>query len=134
MENQIFNNFLNQWHEVIRNSNAEDLEQLLDDEVVFYSPVVFTPQRGKHLTKLYLLGASVALKENFRYKRKIINGLHGMLEFECTIDGVTIEGVDIIELNEQGKIKRFKVMVRPLKAIHKVHEKMGQLLEMMKSA
>ena len=132
MQDNIFQNFLNQWHEIITSSDADRLEQLLDDEVVFYSPVVFTPQRGKHLTKLYLLGASIALKEDFKYRKKIIDGRHGVLEFECVIDGITVEGVDIIELNEAGKIRSFKVMVRPLKAIQKVHEKMGQLLDSMK--
>ena len=62
---------------------------------------------------------------------KIIDGLNGVLEFTCHIDDIEIEGVDMIELNEVGKIIEFKVLIRPLKAVHKVHEKMGEMLQKM---
>lgn len=132
MDNQLFNEFLEEWHEVVATGDQNRLDLLLADDVVFYSPVVFSPQRGRTLTTMYLLGASMALKDGFVYKKQIINGLNGVLEFKCEIDGITVEGVDIIELNKEGKVVSFKVMVRPLKAMQKVHEKMGELLQMMK--
>lgn len=129
---QVFNAFLEKWHKVIDNSDEAALDVILHDDVVFYSPVVHTPQRGKFITKMYLMGAGESLKDQFVYKKKIIDGLHGVLEFSCMIDDISVEGVDIIELNENGKVISFKVMVRPLKAVHKIHERMGEKLEKMK--
>ena len=105
---------------------------MLHDDVVFYSPIVHTPQRGKFITTMYLMGAGESLKDQFVYNKKIIDGLHGVLEFSCMIDDISVEGVDIIELNEDGLVTSFKVMVRPLKAVHKIHERMGEMLAKMK--
>lgn len=124
---------MEKWHDAVTTSNSDKLGNLLHDEVVFYSPVVHTPQRGKHITKLYLMGAGESLKDQFVYNKKIIDGLHGVLEFSCIIDDISVEGVDIIELDDSGLIISFKVMVRPLKAVHKIHEKMGEMLEKLKS-
>lgn len=130
----VFSAFLKQWHEVVDNQDADVLDSILADDVVFYSPVVHTPQRGKHITKMYLMGAGESLKDQFEYKKKIIDGLHGVLEFSCMIDDIKVEGVDIIELNAEGKVTSFKVMVRPLKAVHKIHERMGEMLDTLKGA
>lgn len=127
-----FERFLEEWHGVIEHKDVAKLDNLLDDDVVFYSPVVHTPQRGKYITKMYLMGASESLQDEFVYTKKIIDGLHGVLEFSCKIDDITVEGVDIIELNEAGKVINFKVMVRPLKAVHKIHERMGEMLAKLK--
>lgn len=133
MEDDLFGNFLAKWEEVILHSDSEALAALLADDVTFYSPVVHTPQEGKFLTTMYLSGASEALSNGFVYKKKIIDGLNGVLEFTCMIDDIRVEGVDIIELNDAGKVVSFKVMIRPLKAVHKIHEKMGELLAQMSS-
>lgn len=130
--NEQFEAFLKNWHHVVEHKDVDRLDAILDDDVVFYSPVVHTPQRGKYITKLYLMGASESLQDQFEYKKKIINGNHGVLEFKCMIDDITVEGVDIIELNDAGKVISFKVMVRPLKAVHKIHERMGEMLEKLK--
>ncbi len=127
----MFVDFLEKWEHIVANPNPSALKDLLADDVVFYSPVVHTPQAGKFLTSMYLTGASQALTDEFVYKKKIIDGLNGVLEFACMIDEIQVEGVDIIELNAAGKVKSFKVMIRPLKAVHKIHEKMGELLEQM---
>ncbi len=131
---QIFNAFLDKWHQVVNNADSDLLDEMLHDEVVFYSPVVHTPQRGKYITKMYLMGASESLKDQFVYKKKIIDGLNGVLEFSCMIDDISVEGVDIIELDEHGQVISFKVMVRPLKAVHKIHERMGEMLEKLKTS
>ena len=128
MDKPIFKGFLDKWLSVLNNPDAEKLSELISDEAVFYSPVVHTPQKGKVLTTMYLMGASKVLINGFEYKKKIIKGLHGVLEFSCVVDDLTIEGVDIIELNEEGKVISFKVMIRPLKALNKVHQKMGEIL------
>lgn len=131
MVKEVFGEFLEKWEHIVANPNPSELGDLLAEEVVFYSPVVHTPQEGKFLTTMYLTGASKTLSDGFEYKKKIIDGLNGVLEFSCMKDGVHVEGVDIIELNESGKVTSFKVMIRPLKAIHKIHEKMGEMLAQM---
>ncbi|MFT4568181.1 MAG: hypothetical protein ACI9FN_003150 [Saprospiraceae bacterium] len=131
MVKEVFGDFLEKWEHIVAYPNSSALKGLLADDVVFYSPVVHTPQEGKSLTSMYLTGATQALTNEFVYKKKIIDGLNGVLEFARMIDDIQVEGVDIIALNEEGKVKSFKVMIRPLKAVHKIHEKMGELLTQM---
>ena len=118
------------WHRVARDRDVAGLEALLDDDAVFLSPVVHSPQRGKKLVLMYLGGAiRVLANPSFRYVREIIGDADAMLEFETEIDGVLVNGVDIIKWNDAGRIVEFKVMIRPLKAITLVHERMGALLQ-----
>ena len=115
--------------------NPKILDELLANEVIFYSPIVWAPQEGKQITKLYLMAALEVFggeNANFTYVKQVIDNNQFILEFNTIIDGITVNGVDMIELNEKGKIISFKVMVRPLKAINKVHEKMGEMLEKLK--
>jgi hypothetical protein len=106
------------------------LSDLLADDAVFHSPVVHTPQVGKPVVMAYLVAASHVLgNDSFRYIRELVDGNEMMLEFVTELDGITINGVDIIRLNDAGKISDFKVMVRPLKAINAVWEMMGAQLE-----
>ena len=130
------NAFLKKWHTFLDTKNPKILDELLSDEVIFYSPIVWAPQEGKQMTKLYLMAAlEVFGGENadFRYVKQVFDNNQFILEFITLIDDVTVNGVDMIELNDDGKIISFKVMVRPLKAINKVHEKMGEMLEKLKN-
>ena len=121
------------WHRLVRTQDATGLSDLLADDAVFHSPVVHSPQRGKRLTQLYLGAAfRVFFNESFRYVREVVEGNDAILEFEVQIDGVTVNGVDMITWNDEGKIVDFKVMLRPLKAINLVHQKMAQMLETFK--
>jgi len=126
---------LQAWFDHLDSENSfASLDHQLHDDVVFLSPVVHTPQRGKAITKAYLMAAGQTLgNSNFGYVRIIDGGDNAMLEFTGEMDGVQINGVDIIRWDEHGKIIEFKVMVRPLKAIQKVHEDMGKMLAKMKS-
>ena len=118
------------WHELVRSRNPAGLEGLLDQDAVFVSPVVHSPQRGKRLAAAYLTAAfHVFLNSTFRYVREIIGPSDAMLEFETEIDGVLVNGVDIIKWNESGRIVEFKVMIRPLKAINLVHQRMAAMLQ-----
>ena len=118
------------WHELVRSRNPAGLESLLDQDAVFVSPVVHSPQRGKRLAAAYLTAAfHVFLNSTFRYVREIIGPSDAMLEFETEIDGVLVNGVDIIKWNESGRIVEFKVMIRPLKAINLVHQRMAAMLQ-----
>jgi hypothetical protein len=121
---------LHTWHEVARTRNVAGLDALLADEVVFHSPVVHTPQVGKQLTRLYLAAAfQVFFNESFRYVREIVGPRDAALEFQVEIDGIAVNGIDLIKWNDADRIVEFKVMIRPLKAINLIHQKMAALLQ-----
>lgn len=114
----------------MRARNSKGLADLLADEVVFYSPVVHTPQAGKAVTMQYLSAAfHVFFNETFRYVREVSGPHDAVLEFQVDIDGIAVNGVDMIKWNDEGKIVEFKVMLRPLKAINLIHQKMGAMLQ-----
>jgi hypothetical protein len=120
---------LARWHQYFESHNPEDLRALLADDVIFESPVVHTPQVGKAITFAYLSAAAKVLGgEGFRYVGEWRADLSAILEFEQTIDGIKINGVDMIWWNEANLITRFKVMVRPLKAVNMLHAMMGAQL------
>ncbi|MEO6173448.1 MAG: nuclear transport factor 2 family protein [Arenimonas sp.] len=118
------------WHELVRSRNIGGLDALLDENVVFHSPVVHTPQIGKAITTQYLSAAfHVFFNESFRYVREVIGLRDAVLEFEVDIDGITVNGVDMLQWNEEGKVIEFKVLIRPLKAINLIHQKMAAMLQ-----
>ena len=117
------------WHEVVRRRDPSGLDGLLAEEVVFHSPVVHTPQRGKAVTLEYLRAAiQVFGNETFRYVRELVGERDAALEFEVEIDGLKVNGVDMIRWDESGRIVDFKVWVRPLKALLGIQQKMAALL------
>ena len=125
------------WHRYLRGELPGGLDGLLADDVVFYSPVVYTPQRGKLLTTKYLEAASGALAGEvaadgaggaFHYTKQVLSGDTAVLEFETTVDGRYVNGVDIIRCDDAGRIVEFRVMMRPLQGIQAVHEQMGRRL------
>ena len=122
------------------------LDELLDDDVVFYSPIVFTPQAGKAITKLYLQAAGQTLpgearrrvvgasaSSAFHYTKEVLAGDTAVLEFETSVGGKYVNGVDIIRCNDQGRIVEIRVMIRPLQAINLVHQQMAAALERMQT-
>ena len=121
---------IHKWHEVVKGDEPELLDKLLAENAVFSSPVVFKPLEGKAITMMYLQAAGDSFNmEKFKYTKEIHDGLNSVLEFETYIDDISVNGVDIIEWNEEGKICNFKVMIRPFKAVQKVQEKMIEALE-----
>ena len=123
------------WHQVVRSRDPAALSALLDESVVFHSPVVHTPQQGKQITFQYLSGAMQVLNNaSFRYEREIVGEQDALLEFSTEIDGILINGIDLIRWNDAGRIVDFKVMVRPLKAVNLLHQRMGEMLEKLKHA
>lgn len=119
------------WHAYMASGgDAAVLSDLLTDDVVFHSPVVHTPQMGKPVVMTYLLAAAKVLgNESFRYVRELIDGDQAVLQFVTELDGITVNGVDIICFDADGRIADFKVMVRPLKAINMVWQMMGAQLQ-----
>jgi hypothetical protein len=137
------------WHQYLRGDYEPGLDGLLHDDCVFYSPIVFTAQRGKEITKLYLNAAGATLGDRpeddpsddgekkgikFRYIKELVAGNTAVLEFERTLGGKYINGVDIISCDDEGKIIEFKVMIRPLQAVNLMHEQMAAMLKKMERA
>jgi hypothetical protein len=120
-----------------------ELADLIADDCVFYSPVVYTPQEGKELTMMYLASAGnvfsqkdadpAKISKPFAYAKEVIGENTAVLEFETTIDGLYMNGIDMITANEEGKISEFKVMIRPLQAINAIHAQMRAQLEKMQN-
>ena len=132
------------WHSFLRGDL--ELDALLHEECVFLSPVVFKPLKGRELTKLYLNAAykvfpgdeedkgkndSSTDSGSFNYTKYILDGNHAALEFETIIDGIEVNGIDIITCDENNLITEFKVMIRPKKAVEKIQEQMASMIESM---
>ena len=121
------------WHDIMAQRDPSRLDEILAPDCVFISPVVHTPQEGRELTRLYLTGAMHVFNEDFRYTKEVVTAQHAVLEFECELDGILVNGVDIMSFDEAGKIIEFKVMVRPLKAVNMLHARMRDMLEQLAS-
>ena len=138
---------IEKWHNHLRGRHPGGLDDLLADDVVFLSPIVFTPQKGKEITKMYLNAAFATLggddeaapadgkggdsSDEFHYTKKVMSGNHAVLEFETQVEGKYVNGVDIITCNDEGKITEFKVMIRPLQAVNLLHQQMAAMLKSM---
>lgn len=154
MTDQPIDDVIERWHDHLRGRLPGGLDELLADDVVFYSPIVYTPQAGKALTTLYLEAAGQTLPGDgatstlggadpdgaepadakagrFRYTKQVLAGDTAVLEFETTVAGKYVNGVDIIRCDDAGKIVEFRVMIRPLQAIDLVHEQMRAMLATM---
>jgi len=121
---------INIWHQVVATKDLKKLDEILDSDVVFHSPIVHTPQVGKEITKQYLTAAfHVFFDDSFKYVNEVISERKAVLEFMVVLDDIIVNGVDMIQWNKEGKITEFKVMIRPLKAINLIHQKMAAMLE-----
>ena len=115
------------WFTVMASGQSEGLYELLHPDCTFWSPVVHTPQRGRDITFAYLSAAQRVFHDEFTYVRQVIDVPHAVLEFQCRMGDIWVNGIDMLT-EEEGQIIDFKVMIRPLKAVHTVHEKMGEML------
>ena len=138
------------WHKHLRGQFEGGLDALLHEDVVFYSPIVYTPQRGIEVTKMYLMAAGANLgggddpesgtaakaseRKGFGYRKEVLSGNTAILEFETTLGGKYVNGVDIIVCDDDGMIVEFRVMIRPLQAINLLHEQMAATLEKMQAS
>ena len=121
---------IERWHRLIDSHDASGLDGLLADEATFHSPILHTPQVGKALTGMYLRAAMQILDNgSFRYVNEWYAERSAVLEFEAVVEGITIQGVDILHWNAADQIVRFKVIVRPLKAINLLHQLMARALQ-----
>lgn len=120
---------LARWHHAMQSHDPALIPALLAEDAVFHSPIVHTPQRGRDIVTAYLTAATHVLNTpDFHYVGEWLSPDGAVLEFNTKLDGLTIDGIDMIRWNDAGEIVEFKVMVRPLKAINLVHQKMGEML------
>ena len=125
--------YIDSWHTVFKSQELDKLDKIISDNAVFTSPVVFKPMEGKEITKMYLFAAGQSFNmDKFKYIREVHDRTNSVLEFETFIDDISVNGVDMIKWNNEGKIIDFKVMIRPLKAVQKVQEKMIESLNSFK--
>ncbi len=119
-------NVIARWHDYVEKGDPALLDALIAEEAVFQSPAVHSPQVGKAVTLKYLRAALVVLNgPSFRYLGEWVGAESAVLEFEAEVDGLTVNGVDMIWWNGNGQITRFKVMVRPLKALNALVARMA---------
>ncbi len=118
------------WHRLVEEHDVSGLDAILADDAVFHSPIVHTPQKGKGLVRLYLTAAfQVLFNGKFHYVREVVTGDDAVLEFEAEVDGIHVNGVDMIRFDRDGRISDFKVMLRPLKAIQLMHRRMAEMMQ-----
>jgi SnoaL-like domain len=118
------------WTSIIENGRTDELDALIAEDAVFFSPAVFTPQEGRQKTLMYLKAAVKVFGTNdFRYVEQWIEDQSAILEFAATIDGIYVNGIDMIHWNDQEQIVSFKVMLRPLKALQTIIPAMAELLQ-----
>ena len=134
---------MDRWHAFLR--GEVDLDDVLHENCVFWSPVLFRPQEGRDLARLYLTAAYQVFpgdqsdacegidptegSSSFRYTKRILDGNYAALEFETSIDGIAVNGIDLITCDADGQIIEFKVLLRPRRAVEKVQEQMAAILE-----
>jgi SnoaL-like domain len=122
-------NGVQRWRDYVISRDPAMLWEALHPDVVFESPVVHTPQRGREITFKYLTSVVKVLgSPRFSFVGEWTGETGAVLEFTDEIEGITINGVDIISCDADGRITHFKVMVRPLKAVNLLHRLMGEQL------
>lgn len=124
---------LDTWHKFVNERNIHELNSFISDDVTLFSPVVFKPIKGKFMVTMYLQAAAeIIANDNFKYVREVVDKQNAILEFETEINGLSVNGVDMLQFTKDGKLKEIKVMIRPLKGVNVVHQKMAEYLEKIK--
>lgn len=123
-------NPLEAWRRLVANKDITGVDSLLAENVVFHSPVIDTPQAGKEITRQYLAAVfDIFSQHSFRYVREVVGEHDAILEFLVEIDGVSVNGVDMIAWGDDGRIVSFKVMLRPLKAMKVMQRRVAEILQ-----
>ncbi len=120
---------IDRWLRVIESGEMAELDEMLASDAVFYSPAVFAPQHGRATTAAYLRAAEQMFSgTGFHYVEKWIGPDSAVLHFAAEVDGLSVEGIDMIHWNDEGLITAVKVMIRPFKALQGVIGRMAELL------
>ena len=121
-------NLIDKWKKIFFSQNYKELESIISENTIFYSPVVFKEKKGKEQVFLYLSSAiKVFSKSNFSYINEATSNNYVYAEFQCELDTIRINGIDYIKHNS-NYIEVFKVFLRPYKAIEVVKKEMEKIL------
>jgi hypothetical protein len=121
------NETLSLWHKFVETGNPAILEEILAGDVKFHSPFVWKPKDGKDVT-IVILTTVAKVFEDFKYVREIVGEQDCALEFEARVGELTLRGIDLIQVNDDGKIIDFEVMIRPANALQALGMEMGKRL------
>jgi len=121
---------IDRWISIIETGRTDDLDALLAEDAVFYSPAVFTPQQGKALTAKYLKSAATLFHDtDFHYVEQWYSERSAILEFAATVNGIYVNGIDMVHWNDDEQIVSFKVMLRPFRGLQVIMPAMAELLQ-----
>ena len=127
--NPLNRRIIEDWHRIARSGDCTALDRMIHEDAVFESPVVHTPQRGKAITIKFLTAAVATLNNpSSEFVGEWSGEQSVIVEFKSEIEGIAINGIDMIRFDDTGLITHFKVMIRPLKAVNLIHRKMGEML------
>lgn len=127
MTNQTTKNAIELWHKMLETRDMSILNDLLAEDIVFKSPVAFSPYSGKQLV-FFILTNVIQIFENFTYHREFYteDGLNVVLEFSANIGEKKLKGIDMIRFNEQCQMVDFEVMIRPKSGLEALAALMGE--------
>jgi hypothetical protein len=109
--------------------DAEALTDSLAEDVVFRSPVVFRPYKGKSIVSAIVTQAAMNVFEDFRYVERLEEGDTAALIFEARVGDRQVDGLDLLRFGPDGKITELMVMVRPMSGLNALAEAMGREFE-----
>lgn len=108
--------FLARWHRIVAEKDVDGLATILADDVTVGAPPYWTRFEGKAVAQK-LLGIIVETIEEFTYHREWTSGRELALEFRGRVGGLDLQGIDLITLDDRGRIARLDVMIRPMNAL-----------------
>jgi ketosteroid isomerase-like protein len=120
---------LREWHRIVADGDLAALPALLHPDVVFRSPVAFTPYRGAPAVAL-ILRTVFGVFSGFAYERQFVagSGRDVALEFRAQVGGRELKGIDLIRFDADGRIVDFEVMIRPASGLAALADEMGRRL------
>ncbi len=119
--------FLTRWHAMIESGDSRALPDMLAEDVEFRSPFAFTPYHGRRAVAGLLLTV-IQVFRDFRYHRQFVAGNSAALEFSAYVGELSLKGIDLIQLGDDGRIVDFEVMIRPANALLALGEEMAKRL------
>lgn len=117
-------------HPFRRAAETKDLDlmrETLREDVVLHSPILFRGFEGRDVV-LVVLGHVIEVLEDFRYVDEATEGNAVFLRFKAMVGDRELEGIDFLELDEEGKVAELTVFMRPLSALTRFNERMGERL------
>lgn len=117
-------------HPFRRAAEAKDLDLLgeaLREDVVLHSPILFRGFEGREIVSQVLTHVAATL-EDLAYTDELVEGDTVCLRFKAKVGDRELEGIDFLELDEDGKVAELTVFMRPLSAINEFNERMSKRL------